>query len=1345
MKIAWNEEQKKVIETRNADILVSAAAGSGKTAVLVERITRLICDEGVSFDELIVMTFTKAAAQEMRERVERAMRDRLAEDPGNTHIRTQLAAIARARISTIDSICQTLIKQYYQYLDIDPNFRVADEGELKTMRKDIIAELLEEKYEEADEAFMVLADSFVKKEDDSSIEELILKLFYAADNKTSPERFLEELREEAVREVDGDYEDSAWFKYFIKYVNEAMEDYLELFEAAKDICEEADGPAKYIKDIELREQLINKISGADTYETLYKAVSEAAFPKIATITAKDNVDPVKKAAVKNILDSLKKFINQLNEKVTVLTPELLKTVISESAAVNKTVTELTAEFLGCYKAAKREANIIDFGDMEHYAVELLYEEHDGEMRFSSIADELSRQLKEIMIDEYQDSNGVQDAILKALSAERFGRPDIFMVGDVKQSIYRFRKADPKVFTEKYDSFTTAGEHIKIELNSNYRSRKEVVDSVNAVFDKIMRRELGGVEYDEAARLNAGASYADNVLINESGEAVSACRSEIMVLDASVAAEEDDGKLEKLLMSGEEAGEDADEDTKAKELEFIMIAERIGELVNKQEPDKSYKVQDKSGVLRPAKYSDIAILMRNLKSNADMLAEVLEANGIPSVYDKKQGYFDTPELKLSIALLNIIDNPHQDIALAAVMRSPLFGFSDDELAYIKSDYEEHKQEQTEAVIEVSASADRDTETASAAAEAGAYTAAETEAANVAPGEVFGQLSFDFGPDEAAQPELRVDVESLTDKPEFDIKAESRDDYLNAVRYAAINNDKARRFTEELDHFRNLAEVLPVNRLLERIFDESGYYNYVSAMPLGTVRRRNLDKLIVMAENYAGTGMRGLYNFIRYLEAMLEADIDDGGADNTEADTDSVRIVTIHGSKGLEYPIVFLARCSDGDSDKDKSVIAADDELGIASDYTDLEVGIRYPSLKKTVIKLKNKEEDKGESLRLLYVAMTRAKEKLIITGNKNGTKKQSTEERIQETADYGDLIYEASGNRGKLPKRMISEAKSYLELILLAAGNDVRDYELSFFNRESLVGRKLAGLYKELEAYGRTSVIDARLEEAEPSERSSYLAELFEKRYGHEAETKLKPKLSVSDIKHSFYENAEEAELDDGAETELGWERKLAENTGGSAASERGTAMSNASWQEEPDETVKAEAALEKQAKSKGAGRGTIFHRAMELLDYSLDAEENLQYLSKCGKMSESELKLLDKNAVRAFFGTALADRMRKAFSENRLYREQHFMVGIPARKLIAEQDSDELQLLQGIIDAYIEESDGSITLIDYKTDRLKGTEEFKARYGIQLELYASALTQLTGKPVTQKMIYSTFMNKQIML
>lgn len=1323
MKIAWNEEQKKVIETRNADILVSAAAGSGKTAVLVERITRLICDEGVSFDELIVMTFTKAAAQEMRERVERAMRDRLAEDPGNTHIRTQLAAIARARISTIDSICQTIIKQYYQYLDIDPNFRVADEGELKIMRKDIIAELLEEKYEEADEAFMVLADSFVKKEDDSSIEELIMKLFYAADNKTSPERFLEELKKEAVRETDGDYEASAWFKYFISYVNEAMEDYLELFEAAKDICVEADGPAKYIKDIELREQLINKISGADTYEILYKELSEAAFPKISIITAKDNVDPVKKAAVKNILDSLKKFINQLNEKVTVLTPELLKTVISESAAVNKTVTELTAEFLKRYKAAKREANIIDFGDMEHYAVELLYEESDGKLKFSSIADELSRQLKEIMIDEYQDSNGVQDAILKALSAERFGRPDIFMVGDVKQSIYRFRKADPKVFTEKYDSFTAAGEHIKIELNSNYRSRKEVVDSVNAVFDKIMRRELGGVEYDEAARLNAGASYVDNVFINESGEAVSACRSEIMLLDASASAEEDDEKFEKLLVSGEDAGEDADEDTKAKELEFIMIAERIGELVNKQDPDKSYKVQDKSGVLRPAKYSDIAILMRNLKSNADMLAEVLEANNIPAVYDKKQGYFDTPELKLSIALLNIIDNPHQDIALAAVMRSPLFGFSDDELAYIRAAYVEYKQEQTKAVIEVPA-----------AAEAGDSA------------EVFGQLSFDFGLDEVALPELKAEnAERLTDKPEFDLKEESRDDYLNAVRYAAINNDKARQFIQELDHFRSLAEVLPVNRLLERIFDESGYYNYVSAMPLGTVRRRNLDKLIVMAENYAGTGMRGLYNFIRYLEAMLEADIDDGGADNTEADTDSVRIVTIHGSKGLEYPIVFLARCSDGDSDKDKNVIAADDELGIASDYTDLEVGIRYPSLKKTVIKLKNKEEDKGESLRLLYVAMTRAKEKLIITGNKNGTKKQSTEERIQETADYGDIIYAASNNRGKLPKRMISEAKSYLELILLAAGNDVRDYELSFFNRETLVDRKLAGLYKELEAYGRTSAIDARLEDGEPSERSAYLAELFEKRYGHEAETKLKPKLSVSDIKHSFYENAEETELDDGAETELGWERKLAENTGGSAASERGTAMGNASWQEETDKTVRAEETLEKQTKSKGAGRGTIFHRAMELLDYSLDAEENLQYLSKCGKMSESELKLLDKKAVRAFLGTELADRMRKAFSENRLHREQHFMVGIPARKLMAEQDSDELQLLQGIIDAYIEECDGSITLIDYKTDRLMDEEEFKARYAIQLELYASALTQLTGRPVTQKMIYSTFMNKQIML
>ena len=1360
----WSEEQRRVIETRNADILVSAAAGSGKTAVLVERIARLICDEGLSLDELIVMTFTKAAASEMRERVEKALHERLEAEPDNAHIRTQLACMSRARISTIDSICQNLIKQYYQYLDIDPNFRVADSGELKIMQSDIISELLEECYAQADPDFMRLADNFSKKADDSGIAALIKALYGFAESKAAPERFFEELRQESEREADGDFESSEWYAYLDRSIKSDMQAYIELFDTAIDICGEPGGPDKYIEDLTKCQTAAEQIAGAESYRELYETVSSIDFVRIPTVRG---ADPALKELVKSCRDSFKDYVNKkLKGKLVMFSPEELSTIASGSARINRTVVMLTAEFARRFASAKREANIVDFADAEHFALKLLYEEQDGSMVPSAIADEMAMKLKEVMIDEYQDSNAVQDALLKALSAERFGRPDIFMVGDVKQSIYRFRKAEPKIFTDKYDSFKDSGEHIKIELNSNFRSRREVLYSVNAVFDRIMMREIGGVEYDAAARLNAKASFTDNLALGEDGEAYSLCNTEILIADVT--------KTDNAADTGTD--EEAEE-LAAKELEFSMIAKHINELVNGQNDVPGFRVQAKDKSLRPAGYGDIAILLRNAKSNAEQLAGILNANGIPADYDRKGGYFETTEVDICLSMLNIIDNPHQDIPLASVMRSPMYGFTDDELALIKARYKAHAEKLAQEKAE---------------AEAELYEAEAASLGNVTGDDIEDTVSYSGKGTSDNGDNSDYGSEASSEADVIDLAALSRDDFWNAVCYAALTDARTAAFTEDISHYRMMSNVMPVHRLLQRIYDETGYYNYVTAMPLGEVRRKNLDKLSRLAESYAATGMQGLYNFIRYVEELINNKSDEGSAADDTGSRDSVHIVTIHGSKGLEYPIVFLARCSDflSRGGSDESDIMVDNELGIASDYIDAEAGLKYPSLKRAVLKLKSRDEDLGELQRLLYVAMTRAKEKLIITGTKSGsnskTKTESVAEKVQAISDRGSVLGSFLNGRGKFSKRIVAELNNYLDMMLLAAGNDRKAFNISIYTRNDLIGAAQSQLTEEIDSRLKLEAIrdtfaDRDLSTKQPgSEYEEQLTRLFSSKYAYETETKLRPKVSVSEIKlmEQMAENAsadESAEggvyseepllsaaikaaepfdadfdADDSSDMENRWLRAVSEENG--AAVDMFTDMHGAD--ERREKILNKDTGLaDKMAilygraggKDSGASRGTAFHRAMELLDFMLNEEENLQYLAKCGKMTETALKLLDKDAVRDFFRTELAGHMREAAVDGRLKREQHFMIGKPARELIASQDSDELQLLQGIIDAYIEETDGSITLIDYKTDRTASEEELKARYGVQLKLYAEALTQLTSKPVRQKIIYSTFMKRQIML
>ena len=548
------------------------------------------------------------------------------------------------------------------------------------------------------------------------------------------------------------------------------------------------------------------------------------------------------------------------------------------------------------------------------------------------------------------------------------------------------------------------------------------------------------------------------------------------------------------------------------------------------------------------------------------------------------------------------------------------------------------------------------------------------------------------------------------------------------------------------------MLPVHLLLERIYDETGYYNYVSAMPSGDIRRKNLDMLSMRAESYGRTGMYGLYNFTRYVEALLESNYDEGTADEDSENADKVRIMTVHGSKGLEYPIVFLARSAAPERARDDNDnIVTDSELGIASDYTDTETKLRYPSLKKAAIRLKNREEDIGEKLRLLYVAMTRAKEKLIVTGTMKASRDNSCAERIEHKAAEGALLSDMCGSNGKLPKLCIAGCGSYLDLMLMAAGADGQAFDISIYDRTDIIGYAKNELEEEMSLYGRIDAVNSGFDESTVSDYAASLKRIFEAEYAYAEETKLKPKLSVSEIKAAEDPKADAYDYDDiTAELNVQEEDSTAEalriypaaykSPAGDEESDRKNA---AAAEAEPD--ISADNILSGKVHAGGAGRGTAFHRAMELIDPSLSAEENLQYLAECGKMTAKELKLLDRSAVRDFLESELASRMAEAYADGRLRREQHFMAGIPARELISSQDSDELQLLQGIIDAYIYERDESITLIDYKTDRVSDEDELRSHYRVQLELYARALEQLTGCAVRDKIIYSTFMKRQIML
>ena len=860
MSVNWTDEQRQVIELRDRNILVSAAAGSGKTAVLVERIiTRLTEAHPVDVDRLLIVTFTEAAAAEMKERIGAAIEKKLEECPGDAHLERQATLIHSAQITTIHSFCLSVIRDHFHVIGIDPGFRIAEEGELKLLKQDVTDELLEQCYAEGTEEFLAFTERFGTGKSDRKIEELIQKLYEYSRSYPQPKQWLEK----CVRA----YESPALEIRAEERVRVRTGDIRRLLEQGLRICEEPDGPYMYGDMLESDIREIDRLGMAGDFEQMYAAVLQIKWKRLST-KKDDTVSAEKREYVKRLRGQAKDLLDEMREDYFYLPPEEWKKDMEEAMPSMKTLAHLVEQFASLLSEKKRQRGMIDFNDMEQFALAILTEEKEGELAPSATAREYQERFEEVMIDEYQDSNLVQETILSSVSRASRGQNNIFMVGDVKQSIYSFRLSRPELFMEKYRTYSLKeSSRQRIDLHRNFRSRPEVLDCVNDVFRQIMRKETGGIEYDDSAALYPGASFPPLPEGREDSD-----RAELLLLDKEELAGEDERRAEAGLIAG-------------------RIRRLIREGVVLDKGTKEY---------RRIRYRDIVILTRSIRGWAEVLSTVLMEEGIPAYSVSREGYFETYEVSVLLDYLKVLDNARQDLPLAAVLTSPFCGLDTRELAEIRTAYPERPF----------------------------YEAAE-------------------------------------------LYAGEKDDELSG---------KLETCFSQMASVRERVPYTPIHELLSQIIDGTGYGLYVTAMPGGAQRLANVEMLTQRASAFEGTSYKGLFNFVRYIEQLKKYDVDYGEAGIMDEQADTVRIMSIHKSKGLEFPIVFVAGMGRQFNTRDtKGSVLLHPEWGAGLDLIDLKRRTKTPTFLKKMMREEIRLENLAEEMRVLYVALTRAKEKLIMTG------------------------------------------------------------------------------------------------------------------------------------------------------------------------------------------------------------------------------------------------------------------------------------------------------------------------------------------------------------------------------
>lgn len=1309
MGVSWTTEQQQVIDLRNRNILVSAAAGSGKTAVLVERIVKIITDKNhpVDIDHLLIVTFTNAAAAEMRERIGNAIEKALDEQPGDEHLLRQLTLIHNAQITTIDSFCLYVVRNHFHEIDLEPNFRIGDEGELKLLREDVLGKVLEQNYEEPSEAFSDFVEGYASGRTDAALNEMILQLYEFSRSYPWPEKWLDSFvgiyRIENREELDR----AEWLAPLTQNIRFVLKDCEQLLKQALAVTQQDDGPDMYEKAVRSDLEKYESLSKLTSFCELSVALSDIKYDRLASSRGFEG-DPDKLELVKSLREQAKDVVKKLCKQYFFCSPEMMIEQLERTEPMLEEVVRLTKQFADEFAAAKRRKNLVDFHDVEHFALQILVDEETEKAK--KTAEEFRDTFEEIMIDEYQDSNEVQETLLRSISREERGENNIFMVGDVKQSIYRFRLARPELFMKKYDSYSLEESTTqRIDLHKNFRSREEVLTCTNDIFYKIMARSLGNVEYDAEAALYPGASYpAMPVQENPAGEKAAE--------DEKVSGKQINGFTPEILLadSNDELLEDTDFSDK-KTLEAKMVAEKIRHLM------KTQPVTDKStGELRAARYSDIVILLRSLSGWADSLVEVLNGNGIPAHTVSSTGYFSTVEVQTVLSMLRLLDNPRQDIPMAAVLRSPMAGLTDEELAVLR--LEDGSVPFHEAVLELAE---------------GLY-------------------------EEDGQKEIS---DSEADRKQGRNADEKTENHIEITAHR-----KLLKFYKKYKQLRQLVPDTPIHELIEIILRETGYGHYVAAMPAGNRRTANLNMLLEKATAYEKTSYKGLFHFVRYIDELQKYDVDFGEADMVGENEDVVRIMSIHKSKGLEFPIVIVSGMGKNFNKQDtRSKMVLHPELGIGLDYMDGKKRIKSPTIAKKAIAKQIDLENLGEELRVLYVALTRAKEKLILTG----TLKDAPEklEFFRQQA----ALYAHSSDTTAIPYLTRESAAGYLDWILPAVLSYGDKYPVRIVEAAELV---LDEVENQLE---QNENLTERIVEIEAADTQlvGQLKQRFSQRYPYQTDILRKNKYSVSELKHRAMREKFEAEQEETIpaflEEPVTPTIPLFIQRQGIVGQEAQNKAQDAGQEAES----KAEQKIESNTANRGALRGTAVHRVMECYDFTSEksVQEQMDAMEKEEKITADMRTLVKERIVADFVSSETGKRMALAQRMGALYREKPFVMGFTEEELErygfgagaqmieneaqtenAQQEimsenvsqenhmhEEDLTLIQGIIDVFWIEDDG-ITVLDYKTDRVGTAQELIDRYATQLKLYADALERVfaTRKlKVKEILIYSFRLEKLI--
>ncbi|MBD7916354.1 helicase-exonuclease AddAB subunit AddA [Clostridium sp. Sa3CUN1] len=1247
----WTEDQLKAIETRNCNLLVAAAAGSGKTAVLVERIIRIITNEDnpIDIDRLLVVTFTSAAAAEMRERIADAISKALEVNPNSKVLQRQLTLLSRANITTMHSFCLDVIKNYYHIINLDPTFRIADETENTLLKLEVINDMFEDYYENEDEDFKRLVEAYSTSRDDERLKEIILDLYRFSMSGPWPEKWLYESAESFNIENIEDLDETNWIKILKENISIEVSGYIKVLEKALEIIQSTEGLEPYEPTFNDEINMFKGVLESLNYgiRELYSEVSKISFGRLKSIKKNNVSDEESLEIVKSIRDSIKKKSSKLVEDSFSMSIEEALNGIKNSYQYMKMISKLTLDFIDRFKKKKRERNLLDFNDLEHLCLKILInKDEEGNIIPSSVAEGFREYFDEVLVDEYQDSNNVQEAIIDLVSRKSLENPNVFMVGDVKQSIYRFRQAKPELFLDKYNSYPLEEGSLnrKIQLYKNFRSREEVISGVNYIFKEVMSKTVGELEYNDDEALNLGASYKEN----EDENVVVAGPIELHILDKSGNKDiPEEDKIEEVSLG--DSDKEEEEDVDAITLEARIVAKRIKELLN---PDsntgKIFKVLDKeTGEYRNLKYKDIVILLRATKNWSEIFLEELGYEGIPVYADTGTGYFETIEIRTIMSLLKIIDNPMQDVPMISVLRSPLVGFTAEELGDVRLlDKEKY----------------------------------------------FYEIMNDIAEDA------------------YEVNEE--------LKY------KCKMFIGNLRKWRKKSIYTPIDEFIWYLYMDTAYYGYVGAMPNGKLRQANLKILFQRAKQFEQTSFKGLFNFINFINKLRNSSGDMGSAKVLGENEDVVRIMSIHKSKGLEFPVVFTSGFGKQFNlmDLNKSILYHDD-LGLGPDYVDLEKRNSYSTLAKEAIKKKILFETLSEEMRILYVAFTRAKEKLIITGATRDLEKSISR-----------WISAASIDEEIVPPSEVLKGKSYLDWIGMAIckhrdGEDLRNY---IGSKNSLIVNDFSTWKVKMWSKNDLSVEKDEVAVDENSEDElfiysdiNYIDKEIRRRldyeYKYSLASGLPSNVSVSDLKRSLYENE-----DDDVLTVNIFKDK---------------------------EVIKPKFLQEKKGLS-ASERGTAVHFIMQKLNLEKvntreEIKEQIDNMRSSNLLSEEEVKAVDKINFIGFFRSNLGKRMLSAYNENKLVkRELPFYTEISSLNIDSTLPEKlygkENVRLQGIIDCIFEEEDG-IVLLDYKTDYVvEGMEEeIIEKYRVQLKYYKDAVEKITGKRVKESYLYLFGLGKEV--